>query len=119
MRIAVCAQQGEPLGAIDPRFGRAKCFMVYDDEKKGWEVIDNAQNLQAAQGAGIQSASTVVNAGCTVLICGHCGPKAYAVLDKAGVSVYSASEGTVREAVDSLKNGTLKKLSVADVEGHW
>ena len=119
MKIAVSAEEQNPDGLVDPRFGRAKYFIVYDDETDGWDVIDNIQNLQAAQGAGIQSASTVVNAGCTALISGHCGPKAFAALNKAGVAVYAVAGGTAREAVGAFNRGALKKLEAADVDGHW
>ncbi len=119
MKIGVSAEESKPDSLIDPRFGRAKYFMMYDDVTKNWESIDNTQNLQAAQGAGIQSAANVVNAGCEVLISGHCGPKAFAVLDKAGVIVYTVSGGTVQNAFDSFKQGQLTKIESADVDGHW
>jgi predicted Fe-Mo cluster-binding NifX family protein len=119
MKIAVSAEQAKPQSPIDPRFGRAKYFMIYDDEKECWEEIDNIQNLEAAQGAGIQSAANVVNAGCTALISGHCGPKAFSALNKAGVAVYTVTEGSVQNAVDAFKLGKLKKLETADVDGHW
>ncbi|MCU0608860.1 MAG: NifB/NifX family molybdenum-iron cluster-binding protein [Chitinispirillaceae bacterium] len=119
MKIAVSAENGTPESPIDPRFGRAKFFVVYDDESKNYTPIDNVQNLQAAQGAGIQSAATVVNAGCTVLISGHCGPKAFIALNKAGVAVYAVKGGTVREAIAALGRKELAKLDNADVEGHW
>jgi predicted Fe-Mo cluster-binding NifX family protein len=119
MKIAVSAQESKPDSLVDPRFGRARYFVVYDDATGGWEVVDNVQNLQAAQGAGIQSMATVVNAGCSALISGHCGPKAFAALNKAGVAVYAVAGGTAREAIESLKRKNLKKLEVADVDGHW
>ena len=92
---------------------------VFDDEKKEWKSVDNMQNLQAAQGAGIQSAANVVNAGCGILICGHCGPKAFNVLKEAAVEVYLVNGGTIEEAVLSCRKGVLTKLDEADVEGHW
>jgi predicted Fe-Mo cluster-binding NifX family protein len=119
MKIAVSAQQAGPESPVDPRFGRARVFMVFDDEKETWESIDNNQNLQAAQGAGIQSAANVVNAGCTSLISGHCGPKAFRALSSAGVTVYTAYKGTVRDAISAFRSGKLLKLESADVEGHW
>lgn len=119
MKIGVSAEQTTPESLVDPRFGRSKYFMVYDDTNGSWESIDNNQNLQAAQGAGIQSAANVVNAGCEVLISGHCGPKAFTALNKVGVSVYTVSSGTVRNAIDSFKQGILTKIESADVEGHW
>jgi predicted Fe-Mo cluster-binding NifX family protein len=119
MKIAVTAENASPVSMVDPRFGRAKFFLVYDEDKKTWEVIDNNQNLNAPQGAGIQSAANVVNAGCEVLISGHCGPKAFTALNKAGVAVYTVSNGTVQSAIDSFKQGKLNKIESADVEGHW
>lgn len=119
MKIAVTAENPQPESPIDPRFGRAKFFVVYDDQNGLYDFWDNVQNLQAAQGAGIQSAANVVNNGCKVLISGHCGPKAFAALSKAGVDVYTVSGGTVSEAIDAYKSGKLKKNESADVEGHW
>jgi predicted Fe-Mo cluster-binding NifX family protein len=119
MRICISAQEPTPDSAVDPRFGRARYFILHDDVAGTWEAVDNTQNLQAAQGAGIQSAANVVNAGCTALISGHCGPKAFMALARAGVSVYAATAGTVREAVESFKQGQLTKMEFADVEGHW
>jgi predicted Fe-Mo cluster-binding NifX family protein len=119
MKIAVSAEQRVPESPVDSRFGRAKYFMIHDDESGHYNAVDNIQNLQAAQGAGIQSAAAVVNAGCQVCISGHCGPKAFAALDKAGVAVYAVTGGSVLEAVDAFKRGSLKKLDAADVDGHW
>jgi predicted Fe-Mo cluster-binding NifX family protein len=120
MKIAVSAEQN--LGGdspLDPRFGRAKFFMIYDDKKETWDGIDNIQNLEAAQGAGIQSAANIVNAECNAVISGHCGPKAFAALNKAGVAVYTLTGGTVNEAIAMFKQGKLHKLESGDVEGHW
>jgi predicted Fe-Mo cluster-binding NifX family protein len=119
MKIAVSAEKDIPDSPIDLRFGRAKYFVVYNDENMKWEFINNIQNYDSTQGAGIQSAATVANNGCTVLISGHCGPKAFATLFKAGVTVYKASGGTVREAIDLFRHEKLIKLESADVDGHW
>jgi predicted Fe-Mo cluster-binding NifX family protein len=119
MKIALSSEGKTGDCAIDPRFGRAKFFVVFDETNNMWDAIDNIQNLQAAQGAGIQSAATIVNAGCGVLISGHCGPKAFAALSKAGVVIYLAPGGTVAEAVEAYRNGKLERLDDADVDGHW
>jgi len=119
MKIAISAEQPNAKSPVDSRFGRAKYFIIYDDENQTWEPLNNDQNLTSAQGAGIQSAANVVNAGCEVLISGHCGPKAFTTLSKAGVSVFTVKEGTVKEAVAAYKEGKLKKLVSADVEGYW
>ncbi len=119
MKIAITAEKPQTDSPVDPRFGRAKVFMVYDDQLKTWEVIDNKQNLQAAQGAGIQSAAKLVDAGCEVVISGHCGPKAFTALNSANVSVYTVSNGTVQNAINLFQAGKLTKIESSDVEGHW
>jgi predicted Fe-Mo cluster-binding NifX family protein len=119
MKIAITSQGATSNSPVDSRFGRAKYFMIYDADQNTFSALDNDQNLNAPQGAGIQSAATVVNAGCTALITGHCGPKAFAALTKAGAAVYTVSGGTVAQAIEAFKRGDLKKIENADVEGHW
>lgn len=119
MRIALSAEKPYPESPLDQRFGRARYFMIYDEQKGSWEKMDNTQNLQAPQGAGIQSAANVVNAECGALISGHCGPKAFSALAKAGVEIYTATGGSVQEVLDQYRAGKLRKLDSADVQGHW
>ena len=119
MKIAF-STSGEGLDApLDARFGRAPKFLVYDLQEGGFAVIDNRQNLNAAQGAGIQSAETVVRSGAAALVSGHCGPKAFRVLSAAGVKVYASDAPTVAAALEDFKAGRLREASGADVEGHW
>jgi len=119
MKIAISSQGTGLDSAVDMRFGRASCFILYDTDDNTFLSVSNEQNLQAAQGAGIQSAATVVNSGCLTLITGHCGPKAYTALTNAGVTVYVTKGGTVQEIIDLFNSGLLKKIDTADVEGHW
>ncbi|MEA2069527.1 MAG: NifB/NifX family molybdenum-iron cluster-binding protein, partial [Verrucomicrobiota bacterium] len=52
MKIAFTAS-GDSLSApLDPRFGRAPGFLIYDDEAGTLKSVNNEQNLNAAQGAG-------------------------------------------------------------------
>jgi len=119
MKIAFSTSGGDLNAPLDTRFGRAAKFLVYDTETKQSAIVDNAQNLAAAQGAGIQSAQNVAAANAQALVSGHCGPKAFRVLDAAGVAVYTSDAATVAEALALFQAGKLKRLSGADVEGHW
>lgn len=119
MKIAVTAQGRELNSPVDPRFGRAKFFMVVDTETGEFSVTDNAQNLNAAQGAGIQAGSNVVKLGVEAVITGHVGPKAFTTLQAGSVKIYTGASGTVADAIEQFKAGTLKLSSNADVEGHW
>jgi predicted Fe-Mo cluster-binding NifX family protein len=119
MKIAI-SSQGQDLDApIDPRFGRAKNFIVVDTETETIEVIENKQNLNLPQGAGIQAGKTIVDNNIKILITGNCGPKAFNVLSAGGVQVYIGESGTVRQALDRYKKGALQLTDSPNVEGHW
>ncbi|NPV93353.1 MAG: NifB/NifX family molybdenum-iron cluster-binding protein [Firmicutes bacterium] len=119
MKIAVsCA--GNDLGSkVDQRFGRAPQFIVYDLDLDSYQVAANKQNLQADQGAGIQSAKTVADTGARAVITGNMGPKAYQTLNAAQIQVYLVKGGTVEEALEAFREGRLSPASAANVEGHW
>ncbi len=119
MKIAITLD-GENLEAnLDSRFGRAKRFMLYDTEKDSFTLLDNTQNLNAAQGAGIQSAQNIAAAGAEALITGHTGPKAFTVLQTAGIAIYHSEVRPVKDVITAFRKGELKKADTADVEGHW
>jgi predicted Fe-Mo cluster-binding NifX family protein/predicted DNA-binding protein (UPF0251 family) len=119
MKIAVTSVDGTLEGKVDERFGRSKTIIIYDPEAKTHRVVDNTVSMNAPQGAGIQSAENVVNAGAHAVISGHLGPNAFRVLQTAGVAVYTASNMTVSEALRAFEEGRLNKLAGPDVSGHW
>jgi predicted Fe-Mo cluster-binding NifX family protein len=119
LKIAFTTSGNDLNAALDSRFGRALKFLVCDLETNAFEVIDNQQNLNAAQGAGIQSAETVARLGVKALVTGHCGPKAFRVLAAAGIKIYNTDASSVAEALEQFRSGELKGTGSADVEGHW
>jgi len=119
MKIAITIAGNDWDAPVDARFGRARQFALVDTEADTFALHDNQQNLQAAQGAGIQSAQRVVELEADAVISGHCGPKAFQVLKAAGIRVYAAQDMSVRQAVDKLKAGELPEAAAPDVAGHW
>lgn len=119
MKMAITSTDQTLDAQLDQRFGRAKLFLVIDTETDEVQVVDNQQNLNAAQGAGIQAAETVINQGAEVLITGHCGPNAFRTLQAAGVKVIVGAQGTVGQAVEKFKKGELEFNQGPDVAGHW
>jgi len=119
MKVAVTSQGRELNSPVDPRFGRAKYFVVVDTETGNFSVADNSQNLNAAQGAGIQAGKNVAELGAEAVITGHVGPKAFATLQAGGVAIYAGASGTIADAIEQFKAGALKQSGRADVEGHW
>ncbi|MBN2225921.1 MAG: NifB/NifX family molybdenum-iron cluster-binding protein [candidate division Zixibacteria bacterium] len=119
MKIAI-SSQGETLNSqVDPRFGRAKCFIIYDTDTGNFAVVSNDQNLNAAQGAGIQAAQNVVRQQVDLVVSGNLGPKAYATLSAAGVKTALWAEGTVADAVKLVVENKLEITNGANVQGHW
>ena len=108
MKIAVSAREPSLESQVDPRFGRAAHFVIVDTESGEHEVIENSQNLGAAQGAGIQSAQAVIQAGAQALLTGNCGPKAFRVLQSANVQIFVGVDGTLEEVLDRFKAGELE-----------
>lgn len=119
MKIAITAQDSSFDGPVDPRFGRAKYFVVFDTDTGQHSLHDNEQNLNAVQGAGIQAAQKVAELGAEAILTGHVGPKAFHTLQAAEIQVYSGVSGSVRQAVDRWIAKELSPTAKADVEGHW
>ena len=119
MKIVFTTSGNDLNAPLNGRFGRAPKFLVYDLEAKTFEIVDNEQNLNAAQGAGIQSAQNIARLGVKALVTGHCGPKAFRVLAAANIKIYNTSVATVAEALDQYRAATLTEATSADVEGHW
>jgi predicted Fe-Mo cluster-binding NifX family protein len=119
LKIAFTTSGNDLSAPLEGRFGRAPKFLIFDLDAGSFEVIDNTQSLNAAQGAGIQSAETVVRAGSQALVTGHCGPKAFRALRAAGVKIYNTDAATVAEALERYRSDKLSESESADVEGHW
>lgn len=119
MKIALTAQGKELSSEIDVRFGRAKWIIVIDSETDDFQAHDNVVNLNAVQGAGIQTGQNIANLGADAVITGNVGPNAFKTLNAAGVKIFLAEKQTVQDAIDSLKAGKLKEVDQANVEGHW
>ena len=119
MKIALTATGKDLSSNIDPRFGRAQIFLIVYSDTMAVEVVENKQNLDLPQGAGIQAAQTIASHNTDALITGNCGPKAFKVLDAVGIKVVIGAKGKIEEVISQYKNGELGPTTEANVEGHW
>ncbi len=119
MKVAVTSQGKELSSQVDARFGRAKYFIMVDTDSGEFTAHDNSQNLNAAQGAGIQAGQNVINLGAEAVVTGTVGPKAFTTLQAGNVKIYIGASGAVAEVIEQLKAGTLQEAKQANVEGHW
>jgi predicted Fe-Mo cluster-binding NifX family protein len=119
MRVAVSCQEENLDAEVDPRFGRALKFLLVDTDTLSFDVVENKQTLDLPQGAGIQAAQNLIAHRPDAVLTGNCGPKAFRVLQAAGVPVVVGVKGTVREAVRAYMSGQYTAANEANVEGHW
>lgn len=119
MKIALTTSGNDLQAPLDPRFGRAPNYLVYDLEGSTFELIDNQKSQESSHGAGIVAAERVARSGATALVTGNCGPKAFRVLHAAGIKVYTSEATTVAEALAQYRAGQLVEASGANVAGHW
>lgn len=117
--IVVASVDGTLQGPVDERFGRCRKLIVYDPETRTVSVVDNQTNKAVAQGAGIDTSQSVVAADAKTVIGGHFGPRAFQVLDAAGIDIFTATNMTVAEAIEHFEQGLLRKLSGPDVNARW
>ena len=118
MKVAVTSQGLDLNSQLDPRFGRAPCFVVVDMESGAVAVRNNSGNVRTAHAAGMQAAGALIGLGAAVVITGSIGPKAFGTLQAAKVSVYTVTSGSVGEAVERLLAGQLRPLLNANAEEH-
>ncbi len=94
---------------LDGSFGRAKGFILYDEETDTFSWHTNEDNRNIAHGAGTQAAQFAINSGASVLISGHVGPKAFDILKLTDISVFNSSEESLKEVYKAYKQGRLKQ----------
>ena len=105
---------------VDRRFGRANGFFIFDEESDKEEYISNEQNMNAMGGAGVQSAQSIINLKADALVTGNMGPRAFQILNSAGIKIYLVEENlTVKQAYDAFMQNKLKEVSSPNVTGHW
>jgi len=75
-----------------------------------FEAVSNPA-MSIPGGAGIQAAQFVIERVAQAVLTGNVGPNAFNVLQSAGVQVFIAQAGTVREAVEAYKAGQLQSIS--------
>ena len=117
-KLAITSEGPSLDDQVDPRFGRAAGFLLVDPDTMSTEYLNNGQSQVMAQGAGIQAAQIVARAGVDWVLTGFVGPKAFQVLEAAGIKVGQNLEGlTVRAVIDRFKSGSIRAAQAANKAG--
>jgi predicted Fe-Mo cluster-binding NifX family protein len=115
--IAVTATGPDPEAEVDPRFGRAPFFMLFDTRTEDWTPLANPA-LEAAGGAGVQAAQFLTDRRIEAVISGAFGPNAFRVLEAAGIAMYHFdTSGPCRQVIEAYQSGRLDRASDASRRG--
>lgn len=104
MNIAITSQGNTKGSKMDPRFGRAVWFAIYNPEDKELKFIDNpAKELDS--GAGPKAAQVMVEQSVGKIISGHFGPKVKVVLEKMKIELVEIQDTnkTIEEMISLMK----------------
>ncbi len=113
MRVFVTAKGKDLDSSVDPRFGRAEYYIIYDTETGEFKAVENPFK-RGQTAVGISLAQRVIEEGAQAAISGNFGPNAFEVLKAAGISLYRAGgDLTVKEALDALVKGKLPAMNSA------
>jgi predicted Fe-Mo cluster-binding NifX family protein len=111
MLVAFSTQSASIDAPLDPRFGRAKHFVVTDSLCAKSSTYDNPHGGDTNHGAGIRTAEFIANLGVEVVVSGAVGPKAMDVLRQAGIRAFACPGGTAAEALARLNKGELQEIT--------
>ncbi len=114
MKLAITAIRGTLDAEVDPRFGRARFFIVLGEGGRTLDVIDNSGAADLAHGAGIAAVETLVRRGVGVLVTGQVGPKAEQGLRAAGIETRTGASGSCRDALAALAPEFAAAATAAD-----
>ncbi|MBN1382925.1 MAG: NifB/NifX family molybdenum-iron cluster-binding protein [Deltaproteobacteria bacterium] len=119
MKIAIPAKGQDITSPFEQRFGRTRWFIVVDADSRDWKAYSNDTNMQAVQGAGIQTAQRLADLAVDTVISANVGPKAFRTLKAAGIRIFMGTADTVEQALTLFQEGRFPEASDANVESHW
>jgi len=114
MKIIVTAQGNDLNAPVSPTFARCPYFLVVDTETNAVVPVVN-KSMREPKGAGIAAAQFVLSQKVDAVVTNKMGPKAFRVLQVAGVPVYSVTPMTVGGAVNEFNAGKLLPIKVPSI----
>ncbi len=109
MRLVIPANGTHLDAPTSPVFGRCQTFILVDPETLEFEALPNPA-ATATGGAGVQAAQLVLQKGADAILARSLGPKAFGLIQTAGISTYVLEGATVREALLAFKAKRLTRL---------
>ena len=112
MRVAISTMGASPESLIHPQFGRCEWFIIFEEGKETVKAFRNPY-IEVQTGAGIGCAQDLIQEGVKVIISGQVGPKAYEVLNRAGIEIYLAPPTiSAQDSYKKFLSGKLPKMEI-------
>ena len=115
MKVCITAREGSLDSEMDPRFGRAQTYLIYDTETKETKVIDN-ESINASGGAGTAGSQLMSTEGVGAVVSGNYGPNAATGLSALGIDMYTSPVASIKSIIEKFDAGELTKVDSATVE---
>ncbi|MDX9956195.1 MAG: helix-turn-helix transcriptional regulator, partial [Anaerolineae bacterium] len=103
MKLVIPANGVDLDAPTSPVFGRCQTFIFVNPETLEFEALPNPA-AAASAGAGVQAAQLVIQQGAQAVLARSLGPKAFGLIQSAGVTAYVLEGATVREALLAFKS---------------
>ncbi len=112
MRICITSSGPDLDSLVDPRFGRCPYFIFVDsDNLEKIDVVSN-EGINAARGAGVRSAQTVIAQKAEAVITGNVGPNSFMVLSSSKIKVFQTlTKLKIKEALSSFNQDKLSEIT--------
>ena len=93
---------------VGEHFGRVPTYTIVELENLETKVVDNTSHHMG--GAG-NPPEIMAKEGVCAMVCHGLGRRAIELFDSLGIEVYIGASGSVRQAVEAFKAGSLQKAS--------
>ena len=111
MKVTIPSVDDSGLEAsVAEHFGQSAYFTVVDTET---DEVRAEPNRGEHHGGGATPAEIIANAGTDVVLCGGLGRRAVRLFQDSGIEVFMGAQGTVQNALDAYKAGTLQPATEA------
>ncbi len=104
MNIVITSKNNNLKAKLDPRFGRAAWFCLYNTKTKETSFIQN-EYIDSSGGAGTKAAELIVRQNVKKVISGDFGPKAKSVLEKFNIQMIMMQNGShsIQGIIDQIQ----------------
>lgn len=117
MKIGIPSNGNDLSQAFASVFGRCSYFVVVDSNNRKIITVFPNKAQNAAGGAGIQAAQSLVNQQVETVIAPKMGPNAWNVLEGAGIKIFTGINGTLKQNIEAFLAGKLVEMTMASGYG--